>query len=106
MKNQEKKLANLFQQLGNRSETLEKPDTKLKDAVFSTIDATGLIADIVDLFTFQFMKTQTEVIDVFPTIYKNQPPAAVHEHKASEQDKEKEAFFKSLAQKIKKDSSE
>jgi hypothetical protein len=62
----ENKLANLFQQMGDRSEKLEMPDLKLKDAVFSTVDATSLIADIVDLFTFKFLETQTEVIDNLP----------------------------------------
>lgn len=62
----ENKLANLFRQMGDRSELLEVPDLKLKDAVFSTVDATSLIADIVDLFTFKFLETQTEVIDNLP----------------------------------------
>jgi hypothetical protein len=62
----ENELANLFQQMGDRSEKLEMPDLKLKDAVFSTVDATSLVADIVDLFTFKFLETQTEVIDKLP----------------------------------------
>lgn len=67
MENQEKKLANLFQQMGNKqSIKLEMPDFKLKDAVFSTIDATSLIADILDLFTVKFVQAQTEVLDSLP----------------------------------------
>ncbi len=66
MINQEKNLTNLFQQLGNKSEKSEAPDLKLKDAVFSTIDATALVADIVDLFTFKFIQAQAEVIDSLP----------------------------------------
>jgi hypothetical protein len=62
----ENKLANLFQQMGDRNEKLEMPDLKLKDAVFSTVDATSLVADIVDLFTFKFLETQTVVIDKLP----------------------------------------
>ena len=66
MENQEKNLAALFQQLGNNPSTIDTPDFKLKDAVFSTIDATSLIADIVDLFTLQFVKAQAEVVDALP----------------------------------------
>jgi hypothetical protein len=65
MENQEKKLASLFQQLGKKSTIVDTPDFKLKDAVFSTIDATSVIADIVDLFTLQFVKAQAEVVDAF-----------------------------------------
>jgi hypothetical protein len=64
MENQEKKLASLFQQLGKKS-GVDTPDFRLKDAVFSTIDATSVIADIVDLFTLQFVKAQAEVMDSF-----------------------------------------
>lgn len=66
MEKQEVNLANLFQQLGNQSEQEDIPDFKLKDAVFSTIDATSLVADIVDLFTVKFMQAQSEVIDAVP----------------------------------------
>jgi hypothetical protein len=59
-------LANLFQQLGDQSEKVEVPDFKLKDAVFSTIDATSLVADIVDLFTVKFVQAQSEVVDAIP----------------------------------------
>jgi hypothetical protein len=62
----ENQLSNLFQQMGDKSEKLEMPDLKLKDAVFSTVDATSLIADIVDLFTFKFLETQTAVMDSLP----------------------------------------
>lgn len=64
--NQDKNLTSLFQQLGTKSEESEAPDLKLKDAVFSTIDATALLADIVDLFTFKFIQAQAEVIDSLP----------------------------------------
>ena len=64
MENQEKKLTALFQQLGKKT-TVDTPDFRLKDAVFSTIDATSIIADVVDLFTLQFVKAQAEVVDSF-----------------------------------------
>ena len=67
MENQEKKLASLFQQLGNRNTIVDTPDFRLKDAVFSTIDATSIIADIVDLFTLQFVRAQAEVVDALPS---------------------------------------
>jgi hypothetical protein len=66
MENQEKKLASLFQQLGKRKSIVDTPDFRLKDAVFSTIDATSVIADIVDLFTLQFVRAQAEVVDALP----------------------------------------
>ncbi len=65
MENQEKNLAALFQQLGKKTTIVDTPDFRLKDAVFSTIDATSVIADIVDLFTLQFVKAQSEVVDAF-----------------------------------------
>jgi hypothetical protein len=64
MENQEKTLTSLFQQLGKKT-TVDTPDFRLKDAVFSTLDATSVIADIVDLFTLQFVKAQAEVVDSF-----------------------------------------
>ncbi len=67
MESQEKNLASLFQQLRNKSEKSETPDIRLKDAVFSTIDAAGLVADIVDLFTFKFMQAHSEILDAIPT---------------------------------------
>ena len=66
MENQETNLANLFQQLRSQSEKTEIPDFKLKDAVFSTIDATSLVADIVDLFTVKFIQAQSAVVDAVP----------------------------------------
>ena len=66
MVKQDINLANLFQQLGHQSEKIDFPDLKLKDAVFSTIDATSLVADIVDLFTVKFLQAQSEVIDNVP----------------------------------------
>lgn len=66
MENQEINLANLFQQLRSQSEKIEIPDFKLKDAVFSTIDATSLVADIVDLFTVKFIQAQSEIVDAVP----------------------------------------
>jgi hypothetical protein len=66
MEHQEKALASLFQQLGKQTVKVDTPDFKLKDAVFSTIDATSVIADIVDLFTLQFVKAQAEVVDAWP----------------------------------------
>lgn len=92
MINQEKNLTSLFQQLGNKSEKSEAPDLKLKDAVFSTIDATALVADIVDLFTFKFIQAQAEVLDSLPN---------------SEYGNEKHKLFKYLEKKFKeKDTSE
>jgi hypothetical protein len=67
MENQEKKLAALFQQLGTQKTIVDTPDFRLKDAVFSTIDATSVIADIVDLFTLQFVRAQAEVVDALPS---------------------------------------
>jgi hypothetical protein len=67
MENQEKKLAALFQQLGTQKSIVDTPDFRLKDAVFSTIDATSVIADIVDLFTLQFVRAQAEVVDALPS---------------------------------------
>ena len=67
MENQEKNLAALFQQLGKKTTIVDTPDFRLKDAVFSTIDATSVIADIVDLFTLQFVKAQAEVVDAMPS---------------------------------------
>ncbi len=66
MEKQERNLKNLFQQLGDKSEKIQMPDLKLKDAVFSTVDAATLIADMVDLFTFKFLQTQGEVLDALP----------------------------------------
>lgn len=66
MESQEKNLASIFQQLRNKSEKSETPDLRLKDAVFSTIDAAGLVADIVDLFTFKFIQAQSEVLNTIP----------------------------------------
>ncbi|MDZ7876511.1 MAG: hypothetical protein U5L45_02525 [Saprospiraceae bacterium] len=67
MENQEKKLVALFQQLGKQKSIVDTPDFRLKDAVFSTIDATSVIADIVNLFTLQFVRAQAEVVDALPT---------------------------------------
>lgn len=86
MINQEKNLTSLFQQLGNKSEKSEAPDLKLKDAVFSTIDATALVADIVDLFTFKFIQAQAEVLDSLPN---------------NEYGNEKQKLFKYLEKKFK-----
>ena len=86
MINQEKNLRSLFQQLGSKSEKSEAPDLKLKDAVFSTIDATALVADIVDLFTFKFIQAQAEVLDSLPS---------------SEYGNEKHKLFKYLEKKFK-----
>ena len=66
MENQENNLASLFKQMGNKTTRDETPDLRLKDAVFSTIDATALVADIVDLFTFKFLQAQSEVVDSLP----------------------------------------
>ncbi len=65
-KQEDKKLSSLFQQLGDKKMKQEDPDLRLKDAVFSTIDATSLVADIVDLFTFQFFKSQSELMEAIP----------------------------------------
>lgn len=88
MENQEKKLQNLFQQLGTKNETLETPDLRIKNAVFSTIDSASLVADIIDLFTSKFIQAQSEVV-----------------HNISEDDyeSEKKRFFKSFGRKQKRD---
>jgi predicted aldo/keto reductase-like oxidoreductase len=64
----EKNLSQLFRQLGNQQTATPdlRPDTQLKNAVFSTIDATSVIADIVDLFTVKFIQSQAEVVDALP----------------------------------------
>jgi hypothetical protein len=85
MENQEKNLANLFQQMGKKTTHEQTPDLRLKDAVFSTIDATALVADIVDLFTFKFVQAQSEVIDSLP---------------GNEYGNEKEKLFKYLDKKF------
>lgn len=85
MENQEKNLASLFQQMGNKLPENDAPDLRLKDAVFSTIDATALVADIVDLFTFKFLKAQAEVVDSLPN---------------SQYGNEKEKLFKYLEKKF------
>lgn len=66
MEKQDVNLTNLFRQLGRQTEKVEVPDFKLKDAVFSTIDATSLVADIVDLFTVKFLQAQSDVVDAIP----------------------------------------
>lgn len=66
MEKEEKKLAQLFQQLGNNRQAAVPPDTKLKDAVFSTLDATSLIADILDLFTVKFVQAQADIVSAVP----------------------------------------
>jgi hypothetical protein len=61
-------LEGLFQAMSaqhEEREALQMPDN-LKDAVFSTLDATSLIADIVDLFTVKLIQCQAEVIDAVP----------------------------------------
>ena len=85
MENQEKKLWSLFQQLNNKKETVEVPDFKIKDAVFTTIDATSLVVDIVDLFTMKFLQTQSEVLEIMPNSRNN-----------NEFTREKDDFFKNF----------
>ena len=67
MEKQEKKLQSLFRQLGEHKEKTETvADTKLKEEVFTTIDATSLIADVLDLFTSKFLEAQAEIINAVP----------------------------------------
>lgn len=66
MEKQENALFKLFKQLGEKTEKGHTPDLRLKDAVFSTVDATRLVADILELFTVQFAQTQAEVVDSLP----------------------------------------
>lgn len=84
MEKREKNLSSLFRQLRDKTEKVEAPDLGLRNAVFSTVDATALVADIVDLFTFQFLKAQSIVIDAIPE---------------SEYGDEKQKLFKYLEQK-------
>ena len=58
------RLSSIFQQFG-KEEKLAMPDN-LKDAVFSTLDAASLLADIVDLFTVKFIQSQAELLDTIP----------------------------------------
>jgi hypothetical protein len=94
MESQEKNLASLFQQLRNKSEKSETPDIRLKDAVFSTIDAAGLVADIVDLFTFKFIQAHSEVLDAVPA-------QDMRTNTAPEIHNDKEQFFNFLEKKRK-----
>jgi hypothetical protein len=58
----------LFERIENQQEVrvdFQMPDN-LKDAVFSTLDATSLVADIVDLFTVKLIQTQSELLDALP----------------------------------------
>ena len=64
---QEKTLQSLFRQLGEKKEKTESvTDLNLKGEVFITIDATSLIADVLDLFTSKFLETQAEIINALP----------------------------------------
>ncbi len=94
MESQEKNLASIFQQLRNKTEKSETPDMRLKDAVFSTIDAAGLVADIVDLFTFKFIQAQSEVLNTLPAQESSLASAP-------ETPKDKEPFFNFLEKKRK-----
>jgi hypothetical protein len=67
MEQQEKNLQSLFRKLGEKKEPEEiAADPLLKNEVFTTIDATSLIADVLDLFTAKFLDAQAEIINVIP----------------------------------------
>ncbi len=59
------RLFNIFQQFGGKN--LAPAPENLKDAVFSTIDAAALAADILDLFTVKFIQAQAELLDMLPS---------------------------------------
>jgi hypothetical protein len=60
------RLSNIFQQMGKRGEQVDDVPDNLKNAVFSTLDAATLLADLVDLFTVKLIQSQAEVIDSLP----------------------------------------
>lgn len=62
----DKRLSQLFKQLGQKSEAIQPTEPRLKQDVFNTIDTTALIADIIDLFTFKFLETHATMLDAFP----------------------------------------
>ena len=67
MEQQEKNLQSLFRKLGEKKEPVEIiADPRLKNEVFTTIDATSLIADVLDLFTTKFLDAQAEIINAVP----------------------------------------
>ncbi len=65
---QENTLQSLFRQLEEKKEKTESSvaDLNLKVEVFTTIDATSLIADFLDLFTAKFLESQAEIINALP----------------------------------------
>ena len=67
MEQQEKNLQSLFRKLGEKKEPVEiSADPRIKNEVFTTIDATSLIADVLDLFTTKFLDAQAEIINAVP----------------------------------------
>ena len=67
MEQQEKNLQSLFRKLGAQKEPEGiVDDSRLKNEVFTTIDATSLIADVLDLFTAKFLDAQAEIINALP----------------------------------------
>ncbi len=62
----EKRLSSLFKQLGQKREEKLPYEPRIKAAVFSTIDTTALVADIIDLFTFKFLDTHATMLDALP----------------------------------------
>ena len=71
----ENPLKGLFRQMTDKNEEkmeFEMP-AQIKNAVFSTLDTTSLVADIIDLFTVRFVQAQAEVLDAIPqSPYPNQ----------------------------------
>ncbi len=71
----ENPLKGLFRQMTDKNEQkmeFEMP-AQIKNAVFSTLDTTSLIADMIDLFTVRFVQAQAEVLDAIPqSPYPNQ----------------------------------
>lgn len=64
----ENPLKGLFRQMTDKNEEkleLEMP-TQIRNAVFSTINTTSLLADIIDLFTVRFVQAHADVIDAIP----------------------------------------
>ena len=54
----------LEEQFGQMRRPESAPE-ELKDQVFDTLDTLNLVADIVDLFTVKFSKTEAEFLDLF-----------------------------------------
>jgi hypothetical protein len=78
-------LANLFQQMSERKEETTETPERIKEAVFSSVNAASIVGDIVDLFTVKFFQSHAEIVNAAPQ---------------SEFGNEKEKLFNYLQQKF------